>query len=224
AGMSADSTAALATSLLAMGVDGSKAATAISRMYTNLSLGSSATAAQKAMWESLGYTVMRASARTREGIAEFAALLEGRLSAFVGQSGVGKSSLVNILDDSCILKTGSLSKKYGRGSHTTTKGTLNRLRLNTAFTGGVEGRTASIIDTPGIRRFMLCGIEADDLALYFREFRPLLGQCTFGMSCTHTQEPGCKILEAVHAGAIAEERYESWRRIRTQIEEKSWDD
>ncbi len=176
------------------------------------------------IWEELGYKVLRISAKTGEGIIEFAELLENHLSAFVGQSGVGKSSLVNVLDDSCVLKTGSLSKKYGRGNHTTTKGTLNRIELNTSLTGGVKGRIASIIDTPGIRRFVLDGIEADDLALYFREFKPLLGQCSFGMSCTHTHEAGCKILEAVHSGVITEERYDSWLRIHDQIRDGTWAD
>ena len=101
---------------------------------------------------------------------------------------------------------------------------MNRLSLNTALTGGVKGKIASIIDTPGIRRFMLHEIEAEDLALYFKEFKPLLGQCTFGMSCTHTQEPGCKILEAVYAGVISQERYESWLRIREQIKNGTWND
>ncbi len=179
---------------------------------------------QLSIWEELGYKVLRISAKTGEGIIEFAELLENHLSAFVGQSGVGKSSLVNVLDDSCVLKTGSLSKKYGRGNHTTTKGTLNRIELNTSLTGGVKGRIASIIDTPGIRRFVLDGIEADDLALYFREFKPLIGQCSFGMSCSHTHEAGCKILEAVQAGVITEERYDSWLRIRNQIKDGTWAD
>ena len=176
------------------------------------------------IWEELGYRVLRISAKTGEGIPEFAMLLENHLSAFVGQSGVGKSSLINVLDDTCVLKTGSLSKKYGRGNHTTTKGTLLRITLNTSLTGGVRGMKASIIDTPGIRRFMTHGIEADDLALYFREFKPLVGTCAFGMSCTHSDEKGCKIREAVECGAISEERYDSWRRIKKQIEDKSWDD
>lgn len=175
-------------------------------------------------WERLGYKVMRISAKTREGVVEFARLLENRLSALVGQSGVGKSSLVNVLDDTCVLKTGSLSRKYGRGNHTTTKGTLNRIQLNTALTGGVKGRVASIIDTPGIRRFMLHGIEADDLALYFREFKPFLGKCTFGMSCSHTHENGCRIRQAVADGDIMEERYDSWLRITEQIKNKTWED
>ena len=176
------------------------------------------------IWEQLGYKVMRISAKTGEGVAEFAELLEDHLSALVGQSGVGKSSLVNVLDDTCVLKTGSLSKKYGRGSHTTTKGTLNRIRLNVSLTGGIKGRVASIIDTPGIRRFMLHGIEAEDLALYFKEFKPFLGQCTFGMSCSHTHENGCRIRQAVEDGEITVERYDSWLRIMEQIKNKTWED
>lgn len=176
------------------------------------------------IWENLGYKVMRLSAKTGEGMTEFVDTIEDHLSAFVGQSGVGKSSLVNVLDDSCVLKTGSLSKKYGRGNHTTTKGTLNHLELNTSLTGGVKGRIASIIDTPGIRRFMLDGIEAEDLQLYFREFKPFIGKCKFGMNCTHTTEPDCAIKKAVDEGDITEERYESWARISYQIKNKTWDD
>lgn len=129
-----------------------------------------------------------------------------------------------MLDDSCVLKTGSLSKKYGRGSHTTTKGTLNRLVINTALTGGVKGRVASIIDTPGIRRFMLNEIEAEDLQLYFREFKPFIGKCKFGMNCSHTHEPGCAIKLAVEEGKISKQRYDSWLRISLQIKNKTWDD
>jgi ribosome biogenesis GTPase len=174
-------------------------------------------------WEDLGYKVMYVSAKTGEGMKEFAALLAGHLSAFVGQSGVGKSSLVNALDTNAALRTGGLCRKYDRGSHTTTKGTLNRLTLNESLAGGKD-ITASIIDTPGIRRFILHNVAAEDLALYFREFRPIVGTCTFGMSCTHTNEPGCRILEAVNAGVITEERYDSWLRIRNEIETGSWED
>jgi ribosome biogenesis GTPase / thiamine phosphate phosphatase len=175
------------------------------------------------IWEDLGYRVLYVSAAAGTGMKEFASLLAGHLSAFVGQSGVGKSSLVNALDSSSELRTGDLCTKYDRGAHTTTKGTLNRLTLNEALTGK-PGVTASIIDTPGIRRFVLHNVAAGDLALYFREFRPLVGQCTFGMSCTHTTEPGCKILEAVQAGVITEERYDSWMRIENEIRTGSWED
>jgi ribosome biogenesis GTPase / thiamine phosphate phosphatase len=175
------------------------------------------------IWEELGYKVIYVSAKTGAGMKEFASLLAGHLSAFVGQSGVGKSSLINALDANAEMRTGDICQKYDRGSHTTTKGILNRLTLNDALTGGKD-ITASIIDTPGIRRFVLHNVASEDLALYFREFRPLLGTCTFGMSCTHTSEPGCKILEAVNAGVITEERYDSWMRIRNEIKTGSWED
>ncbi len=175
-------------------------------------------------WEKLGYTVKKVSAKTGEGLMDFVELLDGKRSAFVGQSGVGKSSLINRLNNDVVLKTGSLSKKYGRGSHTTTKGTLMHLTLNEAFTGGIKGITADIIDTPGIRRFMLDGIAADDVALYFREFKPLLGTCKFGASCRHISEPGCRILEAVYSGIISEDRYESYRNITEEIRTGDWKD
>ncbi|MCQ2611903.1 MAG: ribosome small subunit-dependent GTPase A [Treponema sp.] len=175
-------------------------------------------------WESLGYQVLRVSAKTGEGLVEFANLLTNHLSAFVGQSGVGKSSLVNVLDNTCVLKTGSLSKKYGKGQHTTTKGTLMHIQINEALTGGIQGITADIIDTPGIRRFILNEIPYEDTALYFKEFKPFIGQCKFGASCSHLTEPGCKILEAVYSGVITEERYESWKRISNEIKTGSFED
>lgn len=176
------------------------------------------------IWEELGYKVLRISAKTGEGMTEFAELLENHLSAFVGQSGVGKSSLINVMDNTCVLKTGSLSQKYGRGSHTTTKGTLIHLTLNETLTEGVQGRTADIIDTPGIRRFVLDDIEADDLALYFREFEPFIGKCKFGLGCKHDSEPECAVRKAVEEGKITEERYDSWKRISNEIRTGSWED
>ena len=129
-----------------------------------------------------------------------------------------------MLDSSCVLKTGSLSEKYGRGTHTTTRGTLIHLKINEALLGGRIGATASIIDTPGVRRCVLDDIDADDLALYFREMKPLLGQCNYGMSCTHTHENGCRILEALETGEISQERYESWQRICYELKTGSWED
>ena len=157
-------------------------------------------------------------------MTQFAELLEDHLSAFVGQSGVGKSSLINVMDNSCVLKTGSLSKKYGRGNHTTTKGTLIHLTLNEALTEGVHNRKADIIDTPGIRRFVLDDIQADDVALYFKEFEPFVGKCRFGMNCKHDSEPDCAIKAAVESGAISPERYDSWKRISEEIRTGSWTD
>lgn len=176
------------------------------------------------IWQEIGYRVIRVSARTGEGMTELAELLQNKLSAFIGQSGVGKSSLVNVLDSNCVLRTGSLSKKYGRGQHTTTKGSLMHIHLNESLVEGLPNVYASIIDTPGVRRFVLHDIPSQDLALYFREMKPHLGKCTYGMSCTHQSEAGCKILEAVYAGVISEERYDSWKRITEEIRTGSWCD
>lgn len=175
-------------------------------------------------WENIGYKVLRVSAKTGEGIPELAAFMEDKLCALVGQSGVGKSSLINVLDSTCVLKTGSLSQKYGRGTHTTTKGTLLHIKLNESLMGGRLNAIASVIDTPGVRRFVLHNIESHNLALYFREMKPLIGKCSFGMSCQHDREPGCKIQEAVYAGVISEERFESWQRICNEIDTGSWED
>ncbi|ULQ59565.1 ribosome small subunit-dependent GTPase A [Brucepastera parasyntrophica] len=167
-------------------------------------------------WGRLGYRIMTASAKTGDHIPELASVLAGKLSAFVGQSGVGKSSLLNALDKNLDLRTNVLSEKYGRGTHTTTKGRLIRI--------GESISAASVIDTPGIRRFILHDIPAKDLALYFREMEDLVGSCTWGLSCTHEHESGCSILKAVSEKRIHEERYESWQRIREEIEIGSWAD
>mgnify|MGYP004662247019 FL=1 len=98
------------------------------------------------------------------------------------------------------------------------------IKLNESLTGGIQGAVASIIDTPGVRRFVLHGIESKDLALYFREFSPLVGKCNFGLSCTHINEKGCKILEAVESGKISRERYENWKKISEEIKTGSWTD
>ncbi len=176
------------------------------------------------IWQELGYKVIKISARTGEGLPELAEFIQNKLCALVGQSGIGKSSIVNVLDNSCVLRTGSLSQKYGRGTHTTTKGTLMHLHLNESLVGGIQNAYSDIIDTPGVRRFVLNNIDADDLAFYFKEFKPLIGQCTFGMSCSHLTEPGCKILEAVYSGVISEERYESWKKISEEIRTGNWAD
>lgn len=173
------------------------------------------------IWKSLGYEIHLVSAKTGEGIEGFSDLIRGKLSALVGQSGIGKSSLINATDSTLFLRTGELSQKYGKGCHTTTKGTLLHIKLKKSGSGE---ETASIIDTPGVRRFVLNEIEAENLALYFREMEPLIGKCKFGMNCKHESEPGCKILEAVDSGRISAERFESWQRIREEIRTGAWED
>ena len=175
-------------------------------------------------WEAIGYKVIRLSAKTGEGMVELAHLLENKLSAFVGQSGVGKSSIINVLDQNVVLKTGSLSQKYGRGTHTTTKGSLMHIQLDDALMGGLQSMNADIIDTPGVRRFLLHDIEAQNLELYFRDFKPYIGKCSYGMSCTHQGESGCAIKKALEEGKIHPLRYDSWKRISTEMKTGSWED
>ena len=159
----------------------------------------------------IGYRLLLISALTGEGMDDLAALLSRRVSVMVGQSGVGKSSLINKLAPHAELKVGDLCEKYERGSHTTTMSRLIQLQ------GSADA--GCIIDTPGVRRLMPDGIGPDDLALYFREFAPLVGQCTYGLSCSHRIEPGCKIMEAVAAGVIHEDRYESYLRLTDELKE-----
>ena len=163
-------------------------------------------------FERLGYRIFRLSVLTGEGLDELKRFMAGKLSVLVGQSGVGKSSLVNALIPELKVKTGAVNEKYNRGIHTTTQGVL----LETRFEKN-ENEKIRLIDTPGIRRFALAGIPAGDLILYMREFAPLAGKCSFGLSCSHVIEPGCKIMEAVAAGVIHEDRYESFMRIREEL-------
>jgi ribosome biogenesis GTPase len=163
----------------------------------------------------IGYRVLRISARTGEGMGELRSLVEGRVSLFLGQSGVGKSSIVNALLPAPLARVGALNEKYDRGNHTTTMSWM--IALPPAKGEGAGG--AYLIDSPGIRRFVPDGVEPEDLILHMREFAPLAGSCTYGLSCTHRTEPGCKILEAVHAGVIHEDRYDSFVRIREELME-----
>ncbi|MDR2403831.1 MAG: ribosome small subunit-dependent GTPase A [Spirochaetaceae bacterium] len=161
----------------------------------------------------IGYKVLRVSAKTGAGMEALEALLENRFSVLVGQSGVGKSSLVNVLIPEAFMRVGNLNEKYNRGNHTTSMSVT------------MEGRRHSrIIDTPGLRQFVPDGVTPDDLILYMREFGSLAGKCSFGFSCSHRTEPGCKILEAVTAGVIHEDRYESFLRIRDELLENPYDD
>ncbi|WP_162504651.1 ribosome small subunit-dependent GTPase A [Treponema endosymbiont of Eucomonympha sp.] len=157
------------------------------------------------IWESLGIRVVRLSARTDEGLDALSALMTGKRSALVGQSGVGKSSIVNALDSVCAQRVGALSAKYRRGAHTTAQGVLLHLKLG-------DG-SASAVDTPGVRRFLLHGVEAGEAALYFPEIKPRVGKCAFGMSCSHVREAGCAVRAAVRTGAVSAERYDSWLRL-----------
>ncbi|MCL2832143.1 MAG: ribosome small subunit-dependent GTPase A [Treponema sp.] len=155
----------------------------------------------------IGFTVLRISAKTGLGVDELKNLISGKVCVICGQSGVGKSTLIKKLIPGIEIKTGALNEKYGRGNHTT---------IQTSLYGLPDGKTF-IIDTPGFRRFAPERIEPRDLILYMREFAPLAGKCSYGLSCCHITEPGCKIMEAVQAGVIHEDRYESFLRIRDEM-------
>jgi ribosome biogenesis GTPase len=162
----------------------------------------------------IGYPVIRVSARTGEGLEELREAAAGRLSALIGQSGVGKSSLINTLLPGAGRKTGALNEKYDRGNHVTSMSVLLEGREK-------PGAVTGFIDTPGIRRLLPDGISSSEVELYMREFAPLAGKCSFGFSCAHRTEPGCKIMEAVHAGVIHEDRYESFLRIKDELAGKA---
>ncbi|MDR2184206.1 MAG: ribosome small subunit-dependent GTPase A [Treponema sp.] len=155
----------------------------------------------------IGYRTLQVSALTGEGMDELGALIAGRFSVLTGQSGVGKSSIIKALVPGLRIRTGALNEKYDRGNHTTTMASIL----------DIPRWSARIIDTPGLRRLVPSGAGPEEIILHMREFAPLAGKCTYGLSCSHRIEPGCKIMEAVAAGVIHEDRYESFLRIQDEL-------
>lgn len=153
-------------------------------------------------YRDLSYPVFLCSAHTGEGLKELDDYIRGKRVAVFGQSGVGKSTLLNALEPGINLKTSDISQKYNRGRHTTNFS----LMINRAEDKG------SIIDTPGIRQIFLWDVESWDLAHWFRDFQPYLNNCSF-RRCLHRDEPVCGVVEAVEQGFIHKDRYESYLRI-----------
>ena len=152
-------------------------------------------------YRALGMPVLPCSASRGEGVDAVRAALSGNTCVFVGQSGVGKSSLLNALDEDAAARVGEVRAGDGRGRHTTTASALYDLA------GGIR-----VIDTPGIRRF---SVEDDDpaaIAAGFTEFARLAKGCRY-RDCTHVHEPGCAVRRAVEDGAIPRSRYESYRKL-----------
>ena len=153
----------------------------------------------------LGYRTLCLSADSGDGLDELRRELQGRINVFVGQSGVGKSSLINVLLPGEDLRVGALSDATNKGMHTTTTAKLFHFP---------EG--GDLVDSPGIREFGLTHISHDELLEGFIEFRPFLGHCKF-RDCQHLHEPGCALLAAVERGEISQARMRSYRYILSGI-------
>ena len=161
-------------------------------------------------YRQLGYPLLEVSAHEGDGMDQLRARLDGHVSVFVGQSGVGKSSLVNSLLPGVDTRVGPLSEVTGKGTHTTTTARLFH------FPGGGE-----LIDSPGIREFGLGHVSRDDVEAGFIEFRDLLGTCRF-RDCKHDREPGCALLKALEDGRIQPQRMASYRHILASLPEPDY--
>lgn len=148
-----------------------------------------------------GYDVIATSTVTRSGLDRLRSALAGKISALVGPSGVGKSSLLNAIQPGLQLRTGEISESTGKGRHTTTTAELLPLA-----TGGW------VADTPGLRELAIREVEPEDLAWLFPEMREPQTRCRFS-DCSHRTEMGCAVREAVQEGAIASERYGTYLRV-----------
>lgn len=155
-------------------------------------------------YEALGYRVIYTSCKTSPGITDLLPVLKNQTSILVGQSGVGKSSLINQLLPDLDIQTGALSTATGKGTHTTTSTKLYQ------FTGD-----GYLIDSPGVWEYGIWKLSNDELATGFIEFKPWLGQCRFN-NCVHASEPDCAIKQAVADGHIRDWRYQSYLRLLEQ--------
>ena len=156
------------------------------------------------IYQNAGFSVIRASAETGEGVEELRQLLKGKLTAFTGNTGVGKSSMLNRLCPGLNLATGEVSEKLGRGRHTTRHVELYPLEEDTY-----------VADTPGFASFdteQMDVILKENLQYAFPDFSAYLGECQFH-DCSHRQEPGCAVRAAVEAGQIEKTRYDSYLRL-----------
>ena len=166
------------------------------------------------IYEHAGFPVICTSAETGEGVQELRSLLEGKLTAFTGNSGVGKSSILNRLAPELKLETGEVSEKLGRGRHTTRQVELYRL-----------GEDTYVADTPGFSSFDTDQMELilkENLQYAFPDFGSFIGKCRFD-DCSHRKEPDCAVRAAVEAGGIEKSRYESYLKLYEKSSQiKAW--
>ena len=164
------------------------------------------------IYNKIGYSCIKVSAKTKVGIKEFTELLKNKISVISGNSGVGKSTLINTINPNLQLKTDEISDYHQKGKHTTTFSEMFELQ-----------KDAYIIDTPGIKGFGLVDLEQENLSTYFPEMLKLQGNCKF-YNCTHTHEPNCAILKAVNNNEISKSRYKSYLSLLENDNEKYRED
>ena len=153
------------------------------------------------LYESIGYKVIQTNAKEGIKVGEIKTLLEGETTAFAGNSGVGKSTLINSIFEQELTQEGDISDKNQRGKNTTTSTTLYKYKEN-----------SYIADTPGFSTFEINEIPKEDLCHYFVEFVPYLDKCEF-QGCSHIKEENCGVKEALEAGKISSQRYEDYVKI-----------
>lgn len=167
------------------------------------------------IYSSAGFTTLRVSAETGEGIADLAAAISGKICAFTGNSGVGKSSILNAMRPGFHLEVGQVSEKLGRGRHTTRHVELYPIGADTL-----------VADTPGFSSFDAEDMEQipkEQLQFAFREFAPYLDRCRY-TGCSHVREKGCAVLEALNRGNIQPSRHQSYIRLYEQAgARKAWE-
>src|SRR5260221_9398475 len=160
------------------------------------------------LYEKIAYPVLYTSVEKNTGIDALHEVLAVKISVFTGPSGVGKSSLLNTVQPGLGRAVSHVSRKLMKGRHTTVTSELIPL------VGG-----GYVADTPGLRTIAPWDVEPDELDAYYRDIHPYVSECQFS-DCTHTDEPGCAVRAAVDAGSIAPERYDSYLRLREELEEQ----